>query len=845
MPTGLYIPALMDDELYDTLASSVLFSTQHNDRPNSTGHSHRRRHNESLYWSSTIRQQPGASSVVHQRHGPHMNTGGNYPLAWDPALVQQPTPLSPVHQQNVVRVDVGYNVSPTWNPAMQQPPAPIRFGHEQSAWQIKHRRPDQFLDPSYMPYDTFKRQKAYREALSIDRYRQQRHQEQEYRLTGADCGACGACLGMICRDSDLVDHHSFEYLCRSAQMGCKSCKFIRACVKDNRSYDKNRDSEARIVDDVLEFKLHDGGGNRVLRFELLHSVPSPDRQRFRALEAKPLSSRNVDLVKDWLKECCEAHPSCGSSAPSKLPTRVLDVSGECVRLLNASLITSVAEVPDHRYTALSHRWGTMAGIPFYMFPPTFRDAIEATKLLGVRYLWIDSLCIVQDSPEDWARECQDMGSYYRDSWLTLAALDSNCSWERFLADRAAPRTVEMRLAHWSPPSPPGDVLTIRRQPPDRKHIFQSAALNSRGWVLQERLLATRVLNFSRSGLFWECQTCSRQETSTIEDRSRISLADLVTSEGVDFKRVLASHNGAAISKETEFMLWKHLVRQATKRDLTFVDDKLPSLSGLAAVIAMRTKASYLAGIWAQDLTGLVWYPDHSVHSRTRYENVLPHEYPYLSQDTTPVWSWASVRGPIRFPTTDHEPVKSDRNPTLVESDITLSTSDPFGRVSRGILTLRVQTIPVTCQFGLNERVKSQATLKRSDDTILGEAWLDCPYQSSGESIDMKALQIYGGHGFVYFLLVSQGTKHAMKTDTWERCGVGLETYDCPQVWYNPLKAHSLEYLFLESSGHPMRPKLELDDYLAWLPEQIVYSSSQRAKIGNPFGGSDWEIIRLS
>ncbi|KAK3679060.1 hypothetical protein LTR78_001513 [Recurvomyces mirabilis] len=843
MPTGLYIPALMDDELYDTLASSGLSPSQLGDRPSSTGYSHRRLHNQSLYWSSAIRQQPGTSSVVHQQHGGRTNTRGNDPPAWNPAP-QRPTPILPIHQQDAV-------VLPTWNPAIQQPPAPIRFGHEQSAWQIKHRRPDQFLDPNYMPYDTIKRQKAYREALSIDRYRQQRHQEQEYRLTGADCGSCGASLGMISRGSDFEGHHSFEYLCRSAQLGCKSCKLVRACVNDNRSYDKNRDSEARIVDDVLEFKLHDGGGNKVLRFELLHSVFSPDEQRLRVLEANPLSRRNVELVKDWVKECCEAHSSCGS---------VLDVSEERVRLLNASLITPVAQVPDHRYTALSHRWGTMAGkstttttnvsalckgIPFHMFPPTFRDAIEATKLLGVRYLWIDSLCIVQDSPEDWARECQNMGSYYRDSWLTLAALDSNCSWERFLADRAAPRTVEMRRAHWSTPSPPVDVLTMRRQPPDRKHIFQYAALNSRGWVLQERLLATRVLNYSRSGLYWECQTCSRQETSTIEDRSRVSLADLVTSEGADFKRVLALHTGAAISTKTEFMLWKHLVRQATKRELTFVEDKLPSLSGLAAVIAMRTKASYLAGIWAQDLTGLVWYADRSAPSRTRCENVLTHDCPYLSQDMTPVWSWASVRGAIRFPTTDHEPVKSVRDPTLVESNISLSTSDPFGKVSQGILTLRVQTIAVTCQFGLNERDKFQATLKRSDDTILGEAWLDCPYQSSGESIDVKALRVYGGYGFVYFLLVCQGAEHAVKTDTWERCGVGLETYDCPQVWYNPLKAYSLEYLFLESSGHPVRPKLDLDNHLAWLPEQIVYLSTQRADLGSPSSGLEWEIIRLS
>jgi hypothetical protein len=141
-------------------------------------------------------------------------------------------------------------------------------------------------------------------------------------------------------------------------------------------------------------------------------------------------------VVDWLRECREKHTKCRASYEPALPSRVLDL----VKLDQTSTI-KLLETGGMRgeYVCLSHCWGNAqlitterktlelrkAGIPWDALSKTFQDAIVFTRCLQVRYLWIDSLCIIQDDQDDWRREAANMASIYENAWLTIAATKSS------------------------------------------------------------------------------------------------------------------------------------------------------------------------------------------------------------------------------------------------------------------------------------------------------------------------------------------------------------------------------------------------------------------------------------
>ncbi|EGZ72613.1 HET-domain-containing protein, partial [Neurospora tetrasperma FGSC 2509] len=156
-------------------------------------------------------------------------------------------------------------------------------------------------------------------------------------------------------------------------------------------------------------------------------------------------------MRSWLWQCVDDHPKCRTALSgeifgfgsqnssldvSKLPFRVLDVGSPGSLLVK--LVETTTETPRAPYVALSHCWGPPdkqplkttlhtigdhmhPGIPLDRLPQTFADAVWVTRELGIRYLWIDSLCIIQDSPADWETESQKMGSIYEGATLTLGA----------------------------------------------------------------------------------------------------------------------------------------------------------------------------------------------------------------------------------------------------------------------------------------------------------------------------------------------------------------------------------------------------------------------------------------
>jgi hypothetical protein len=141
----------------------------------------------------------------------------------------------------------------------------------------------------------------------------------------------------------------------------------------------------------------------------------------------------MNVCAAMLKQCHEEHESCESQTVPFLPTRVIDVGQSdhprlCISNRNQQAC----------YVALSYCWGgqqevlltvdtldaKIRGLCLENLPQTIRDAIEVTKKLGFRYLWVDALCILQDDQKDKRLEIEAMGNIYRNATLTVAASDS-------------------------------------------------------------------------------------------------------------------------------------------------------------------------------------------------------------------------------------------------------------------------------------------------------------------------------------------------------------------------------------------------------------------------------------
>ncbi|KAF2650350.1 HET-domain-containing protein, partial [Lophiostoma macrostomum CBS 122681] len=198
------------------------------------------------------------------------------------------------------------------------------------------------------------------------------------------------------------------------------------------------------------------------------------------------------LARSWLRKCIEEHPNCDPLRPSRrCPPRLLDISDETSR---PRLVLTASEYPPSTpYVALSHCWGlerfltldvfsldkfTTEGIDYDDLPQNFRDAIRICRMLDIKYLWIDSLCILQSglgSAEDWLHHVKIMGSIYQNSILCIS-------------------TAEATQAN------DGSVIVV----PNSLHGYWNSRLASRGWVLQERMLSPRVLTFASGQVYWHC-----------------------------------------------------------------------------------------------------------------------------------------------------------------------------------------------------------------------------------------------------------------------------------------------------------------------------------------------------
>ena len=393
----------------------------------------------------------------------------------------------------------------------------------------------------------------------------------------------------------------------------------------------------------------------------------------------------------WAKDCIEDHADCkyhqrhlqDREDSFHLPTRLIEIGNESNGTLLLKLRETERLVTGVRYNTLSHCWGPtlhvsltkenykdfLEAIPVKALSKNFLDAAQVSGQLGLRYLWIDALCIIQNSHKDWVREALRMASVYSNSYYNLAAtasVDGNGGLLQANANLrfANPCFVE---ASWTG-LPAGTYLCFDGGQWNRR--IESAVLNKRAWVLQERLLAPRTVHFARDQVWWECsqlRACETWPFGVPEDRFHFQTDAVTAFRQFDPGDADGSHDS-----------WLSLVRTYTASGLTKPQDKLVALAGIAKSVHSSLSLAqddYIAGLWKCQLPlNLLW------SKRSAGTRALEYR--------APSWSWASVEGEIHCHSSqDRAAVITDCAVRLLDCSVTTASQSPFGPVENASLQL--------------------------------------------------------------------------------------------------------------------------------------------------------------
>ncbi|KAF2866314.1 heterokaryon incompatibility protein-domain-containing protein, partial [Massariosphaeria phaeospora] len=302
------------------------------------------------------------------------------------------------------------------------------------------------------------------------------------------------------------------------------------------------------------------------------------------------------------------------------------------------------------YLTLSHRWPPepilklakstlsrlMENIAMEEIPLTFQHAVIVTRQLGYRYLWIDSLCIIQDSAYDWENESANMGDIYRGSVCTIAVLTNKDS-------PGSGCFVTRNPLKFLPYPFSNEKLGVIWARDPCQEMLNDNELHSRGWVLQERTLSPRTLIYGEEVMMWECVTCVTNELSPnfLTTPKYENTSNLWFNLKLVFKS-LARMSSLRVACPDLFSFqasYNGLIEEYSKCRLTCSQDKLVAIHGIISKLEETTGMENVAGLWKDALPeGLLWYRavDRSGHLSPAYSG------PYRA----PSWSWAAVDGPV-------------------------------------------------------------------------------------------------------------------------------------------------------------------------------------------------------
>jgi hypothetical protein len=427
----------------------------------------------------------------------------------------------------------------------------------------------------------------------------------------------------------------------------------------------------------------------------------------------------LSLARSWLQECRTKHVRCKRQIQvARRPSRVIDLR------VDPPLLVCVAD-KHLEYMALSYSWGGETalmlttksereffnqGIPKAALPPTISDFLMVTRAMGIQYAWIDSLCIQQDSKQDFLSETAKMRDIYKGAVMTVQGSKAAKISDRLFHSRDVSSVISLS---WNTESGKcSETIHLQETSQALKCRLNDSPVNTRGWCLQESLLAVRSLWIGEQQMVFECSTAHIREASNLKftgpelghnketmyklgqlERkwlkachiSALRLPPVIRIPSLKISsRVLRETNSVLRAVETHVRLiflpsqmekgnkatvydyWRQIVHHYTERRFTKVTDVLPALSGLADAFSRATGEEYLAGLWKGDLRyslnwncrspveygelDLMYYftPESTFEPKEAAKQKIIDAYREVGY-LAPSWSWASViHGRILF-----------------------------------------------------------------------------------------------------------------------------------------------------------------------------------------------------
>ncbi|KAI1420106.1 hypothetical protein F5Y12DRAFT_792268 [Xylaria sp. FL1777] len=363
------------------------------------------------------------------------------------------------------------------------------------------------------------------------------------------------------------------------------------------------------------------------------------------------SETHLKVLKEWIADCDRSH-DCYPKADAFIPTRLLDIRDKRSGTIQL-IVNNQAHGKLGHYATLSHRWGSpqqhkfctyksnikelKQGIKIESLPRTFQDAVYIAYGLGLRYLWIDSLCIIQDDPLDWETESKLMEHVFSSAYCTIAASCSFGSGDGFLKPRPARRSVMMQG-----PQNSDAAYFVCETIDDFLQDVEKSELNQRGWVLQERALSRRTIYFSERQSYWECGGGVRCETMTrMKNRKASFLGDPNFPRSVD-----------QFTKGLRIEIFQDLYERYSRLDLSYPSDRPLAIRGLESRLINTFGTSGGVGIFEIYLhRSLLWQrAGDTLKTITGLPDV-----------PVPSWSWMAYDGPIRYLTAPFGEVTWSKN----------------------------------------------------------------------------------------------------------------------------------------------------------------------------------------
>lgn len=574
------------------------------------------------------------------------------------------------------------------------------------------------------------------------------------------------------REPRTSHHEGLSSLAASSGIGCWIC----AAVQDELGkYNWNGRAhcgtyfEAQLIPEesekhrfskvyVRRGQIYDPVAESV-RYLIMIYIEQDEHDSLEIVSGRQLTGTpNLAWASTRIGECAQTRRECAARERERLPTRVIDVGieGESEpKLLETGNLFGA-------YVALSHCWGNedqghqrttmqnkdkrINAIPFRDLPQTFKDAIVVTRSLRYQYLWIDLFCIVQDDGQDWARECGSMARVFSKAAVVLAASCASGPEDGFLYARprsctesgdsaslgcgqikAGPHLLGVEIF---------DDFYSSLQPHWKRTGHD--ALSTRAWAYQEKVLSTRILSFHQGQLVFECCNSSWYER-------RPDLTNLHWNTSVVQKRQYSS---------PQLRDWQKAVENFTARSITYGNDVLPALAGVASQYQSLTGYTFTAGLWRETfLEDLGWITSSHGSSNATY----------TSTSWSPSWSWASCPGPVRFPW-EHLGRREGAAEVLDVVAVPENGENPFGAVSAAKVTLRGSCRRARCHWTCDKFYLAEAGSNR---IRLGAGFhpdsCEPKYRSSEDAIEVVFLQLWEQPSYLLTIALMLKPLHATST----------------------------------------------------------------------------------